>query len=50
MWIGVGFYFLNSIPKQPVVVYNCELSEISPDFPPAAREACRNMRAQSGRL
>jgi hypothetical protein len=23
--------------------YNCDLAEISPDFPPKAREECRNM-------
>ena len=50
LWIAIGVYFLKSMPKQPVVVYKCELSEISPDFPPAAREACRNLRAPSGRL
>lgn len=28
------------------VVYNCSIAEISPDFPPEAREACRALRRQ----
>ena len=32
------------------VRYDCRISEISPDFPPEVREACRKLRAQSGRI
>lgn len=28
------------------VRYDCRLSEVSPDFPPEAREACRRLRAE----
>lgn len=33
--------------KGDVVVINCTLSEISPDFTPAMREACRQARAEN---
>jgi hypothetical protein len=26
--------------------YNCDLAEISPDFPPEAREECRNLHRE----
>jgi hypothetical protein len=26
--------------------YNCDLAEISPDFPPKAREECRDLRRE----
>ena len=49
-WFAGGFYWLSTMPKKHVVVYNCELSETSPDFPQEAREACRIKRAESGRF
>jgi hypothetical protein len=49
-WFGVGLYWISSQPKHEVVVYNCELSEISPDFPIEAKERCRVLRAQNGRF
>lgn len=27
-------------------VYDCRISEISPDFPPAVREECRNLQRE----
>lgn len=35
------------LPKKEQVAYNCNMSEISPDFPPKAREECRKLRAES---
>lgn len=49
-WFVGGMYWLTIQPKQEVVVYNCSLSEISPDFPIEVREECRKLRAQSGRF
>lgn len=49
-WFLGGLYLLNTLTPQRVVVYDCQLSEISPDFPIEVREACRKMRAQSGRF
>ncbi len=49
-WFAGGLYWLVSQPKREVVVYNCELSEISPDFPIEAKERCRVLRAQNGRF
>lgn len=42
--IGVAtvFWFL---PKPDSVRYDCSISEISPDFPVEAKEACRKLRA-----
>jgi hypothetical protein len=31
--------------KGDVVIINCDISEISPDFTPEMREACRQVRA-----
>jgi len=28
-------------------VYNCSISEISPDFPPQVREECRKLRSEA---
>lgn len=36
--------------KTSKVVYDCRLSEISPDFPLEVKEQCRKLRAQSGRI
>lgn len=38
---GTSIYFL---PKKSEVRYNCELAEISPDFPAEVREQCRKLR------
>lgn len=32
--------------KPITVVYDCRLSEISPDFPPEVREQCRKLRSK----
>jgi hypothetical protein len=48
MWFAAGIYFIMSQPKQQVKVIDCSLVEISPDFTPEIREACR--KARSGRI
>ncbi len=35
------------LPSQRTKVYNCNLAEISPDFPPQVREECRRIRAKN---
>lgn len=34
------------LPRTGPVMYNCSIAEISPDFPPEAREQCRKLRAE----
>jgi hypothetical protein len=42
------FLVFNFMPKKgDVVVINCGISEISPDFTTEMREACRQARAQN---
>jgi len=48
IWASAGIYFLMSQPRHGVVVINCSLAEISPDFTTEMREACR--KARSGRI
>lgn len=48
IWFGAGIYWLMSQPKHGVVVIDCSLVEISPDYTTAMREACR--KARSGRI
>lgn len=40
----VAIYLAANGPKYRV--YDCSLSEISPDFPPEVREECRRIRAK----
>lgn len=40
------FILLSDDLHQRVVKYDCSLSEISPDYPIAVKEACRKMRAE----
>lgn len=43
--LGLGLlYFV--LPRHGEVVYNCDIAEISPDFPIQAREQCRKLRAE----
>lgn len=43
--IGFGLsYFL--LPKKSEMRYNCELAEISPDFPADVKQRCRELKAQ----
>jgi len=40
---GTSIYFL---PKKSKVRYNCELAEISPDFPAEVKQKCRELKAK----
>ena len=44
-FVGFGLSFF-LLPKKSEVRYNCELAEISPDFPAQVREQCRKLRGQ----
>jgi len=46
----IGFWgiVLTSMPKHGVVVYNCSIAEISPDYPIEVKEKCRKLN--SGRI
>jgi len=46
--IAFGFYVASTQPKHGVKVIDCSIAEISPDFTPDMREACR--KARSGRI
>jgi len=46
--IGLWTVVLTAMPKHGVVVYDCRIAEISPDFPLEVREACR--KKASGRI
>lgn len=37
-------YFI--LPRHGEVMYNCSIAEISPDYPPAVKEACRKQRLE----
>ena len=43
--IAVASLFLIDL-RPKTVIYNCSISEISPDFPPKVREECRRLRAK----
>ena len=43
IWVGLGFFLL---PKKSEMRYNCELAEISPDFPADIRKQCRELRTK----
>ena len=45
--IAVPIIFLSLPKKGDVIVYNCSISEISPDFPLEVREQCRKLRAEN---
>jgi hypothetical protein len=55
VWLGFVIVFIIVIPlayltapkKGDVVVINCGISEISPDFTTEMREACRQLRANN---
>ena len=46
--VAFGFYIASNQPKHGVKVIDCSLAEISPDFTPEMKEACR--KARSGRI
>jgi branched-subunit amino acid permease len=34
------------VPRHGVVVYDCSIAEISPDYPPSVKEECRRARME----
>jgi hypothetical protein len=46
-FIAFGIVFFIAPKRGDVVVINCSISEISPDFTPAMRQACREAQAQN---
>ena len=45
--LPLGFaitYF--SLPRGEVIVYNCSIAEISPDYPVQVKEQCRKLRLE----
>jgi hypothetical protein len=47
-FIAIWGTVLIAIPKHGVVVYNCSLAEISPDYPVEVKNECRKIN--SGRI
>lgn len=46
--ILIGTLMYITVPKKgDIIVINCGLAEISPDFTPAMREECRKVRAEN---
>jgi hypothetical protein len=45
--VTIPIIFLSLPKKGDVVIYNCSISEISPDFPLEVKEACRKLRAEN---
>lgn len=47
----IGFLFTYyTLPRKSEVVYNCDLAEISPDFPIEVKQQCRKIRNENSRL
>ena len=46
-FITIPIIFLSLPKKGDVIRIDCTWSEISPDFTPAMREACRQVRAEN---
>ena len=46
-FIAFGIVFLVAPKRGDIVVINCSISEISPDFTTEMREACRQARANN---
>lgn len=47
-WFAGGFYYLMSLPKREVIVYDCAVAETSPEYPQQVKDECRKYR--SGRI
>ena len=45
--IMVGLIAFGNMLGQRTHTINCSIAEFSPDFTPAMREACRNLRKES---
>ena len=42
--IGIAIAYF-SLPRHGVIVYNCSIAEISPDYPVSVKEECRKLNA-----
>jgi hypothetical protein len=43
---AVGILLFSNFGKNRTVVYDCRMSEISPDFPIEVKEECRKLRLE----
>jgi hypothetical protein len=50
IFIMIWGTMLEIMPRHGVIVYNCSISEISPDYPIQVKEQCRKLRAENGRI
>jgi hypothetical protein len=46
--VGLWSLFFSIMPKHGVIVYDCSIAEISPDYPIEVKKKCRE--ARSGRI
>lgn len=46
VFIAFGIVFYIAPKRGDVVVYNCSIAEISPDFPLEVKEKCRKLNAE----
>lgn len=46
VFIAFGIVFYIAPKRGDVVVYNCSIAEISPDFPLEVREKCRKLNSE----
>jgi hypothetical protein len=44
--LAVSIMVFSDVGKHQVRVYNCELSEISPDYPIEVKDECRKLRLE----
>jgi hypothetical protein len=45
--IAVPLVFLSLPKKGDIIIYDCRLAEISPDYPLEVKEKCRKLRSDS---
>ena len=43
----LGSFIFLFVDKPKGIVYDCSISEISPDYPPEVKEQCRKLRANN---
>ena len=44
-FLSLGFYLSSfTLPKPGEIVYNCNIAEVNPDYPPEIKEQCRKER------
>jgi hypothetical protein len=44
--IAIGIFVFTDFGKNRTVIYDCRMSEISPDFPVEVKEECRKLRLE----